>query len=47
MNKTQKLLQNASLLENATEQLSINLTLKMKTHGISHSKPFQITNTGV
>ena len=47
MNKTQKLLQNSSLLENATEQLSINLTLKMKTHGISHSKPFKITNTGV
>ena len=47
MKKTQKLLQNASLFENVREQLFINLTIKMKSHGISHSKPFQITNTGV
>lgn len=47
MNKMQKLLQNALLFENVREHLFINLTIKMKSHGISHSKPFQITNTGV
>ena len=42
MNKMHKLLQNASLLEDAREQLFINLTIKMKYHGISYSRPFQI-----